>query len=91
MREGEAIRDFRYPDRIVIGSNEKKTFNIMRKLYTPLTNKGSKFFATSRRGAELIKYASNAFLATKITFINELANLCEKSGVNIEDLSLIHI
>ena len=85
---GEAIRDFRYPDRIVIGSNEKKTFNIMRKLYAPLTNKGSKFFTTSRRGAELIKYASNAFLATKITFINELANLCEKSGVNIEDISL---
>ena len=88
LREGEAIRDFRYPDRIVIGSNEKKTFNIMRKLYAPLTNKGSKFFTTSRRGAELIKYASNAFLATKITFINELANLCEKSGVNIEDISL---
>ena len=60
----------------------------MKKLYAPLTNKGSKFFTTSRRGAELIKYASNAFLATKITFINELANLCEKSGVNIEDISL---
>jgi len=88
LREGEAIRDFRYPDRIVIGSNEKKTVNIMKKLYTPLINKGSKFFTTSRRGAELIKYASNAFLATKITFINELANLCEKSGVNIEDISL---
>ena len=88
LREGEAIRDFRYPDRIVIGSNEKKAFNIMRKLYAPLINKGSKFFTTSRRGAELIKYASNAFLATKITFINELANLCEKSGVNIEDISL---
>ena len=88
LREGEAIRDFRYPDRIVIGSNEKKTFNTMRKLYSPLTNKGAKFFTTSRRGAELIKYASNAFLATKITFINELANLCEKSGVNIEDISL---
>ena len=88
LREGEAIRDFRYPDRIVIGSNEKKQFNIMKKLYTPLINKGSKFFTTTRRGAELIKYASNAFLATKITFINELANLCEKSGVNIEDISL---
>ncbi len=88
LREGEAIRDFRYPDRIVIGSNEKKQFNIMKKLYTPLINKGSKFFTTSRKGAELIKYASNAFLATKITFINELANLCEKSGVNIEDISL---
>ena len=60
----------------------------MKKLYLPLTNKGSKFFKTSRRGAELIKYASNAFLATKITFINELANLCEKSGINIEDISL---
>ena len=83
LREGEAIRDFRYPDRIVIGSNEKKAFNIMRKLYAPLINKGSKFFSTSRKGAELIKYASNAFLATKITFINELANLCEKAGVNI--------
>ena len=88
LREGEAIRDFRYPDRIVIGSNEKKVFNIMRKLYSPLINKGAKFFTTSRRGAELIKYASNAFLATKITFINELANLCEKSGVNVEDVSL---
>ena len=88
LREGEAIRDFRYPDRIVIGSNEKKAFKIMKKLYAPLINKGSRYFATSRRGAELIKYASNAFLATKITFINELANLCEKTGVNIEDISL---
>ncbi len=88
LREGEAIRDFRYPDRIVVGSNEKKIFSIMRKLYSPLISKGAKFFTTTRRGAELIKYASNAFLATKITFINELANLCEKSEVNIEDISL---
>ncbi len=88
LREGEAIRDFRFPDRIVVGSNEKKSLSLMRKLYSPLTNKGAKFFTTSRRGAELIKYASNAFLATKITFINELANLCEKSGIKIEDISL---
>ena len=88
LREGEAIRDFRFPDRIVIGSNEKKVFNIMKKLYSPLISKGAKFFTTSRRGAELIKYASNAFLATKITYINELANLCEKCGVDIEDISL---
>ena len=88
LREGEAIRDFRFPDRIVIGSNEKKHFKILKKLYQPLINKGAKFFTTSRRGAELIKYASNAFLATKITFINELANLCEKAGINIEDISL---
>jgi len=88
LREGEAIRDFRYPDRIVIGSNNKKIFKIMKKLYQPLINKGAKFFITSRRGAELIKYASNAFLATKITFINELANLCEKANINVEDISL---
>ncbi len=88
LREGEAIRDFRYPDRIVIGSNNKKVFNKMRTLYAPLISKGAKFFTTSRRGAELIKYASNAFLATKITFINEISNLCEKTGVNVEDISL---
>jgi UDPglucose 6-dehydrogenase len=88
LREGEAIRDFRYPDRIVIGSNNKKIFKIMKNLYQPLINKGSKFFTTTRRSAELIKYASNAFLATKITFINELSNLCEKSNINIEDISL---
>ena len=88
MREGEAIRDFRYPDRIIVGSVEKNSFNIMRSLYLPLINKGAKFFSTNRRGAELIKYASNAFLATKITFINEIANLCEKIEVNIEDISL---
>ena len=88
LREGEAIRDFRYPDRIVIGSNNKNDLKVMRKLYSPLISKGAKFFTTSRRGAELIKYASNAFLATKITFINELANLCEKTGINVEDISL---
>ena len=88
LREGEAIRDFRFPDRIVIGSNNPKIFKLMKKLYTPLINKGATFFTTSRRGAELIKYASNAFLATKITFINELANLCEKTNINIEDISL---
>ena len=88
LREGEAIRDFRFPDRIVIGSDKKKYFKVAKRLYQPLINKGAKFFTTSRRGAELIKYASNAFLATKITFINELANLCEKTNINIEDISL---
>jgi UDPglucose 6-dehydrogenase len=88
LREGEAIRDFRYPDRIIVGSNSKNEFKIMKKLYSSLISKGAKFFTTTRRGAELIKYASNAFLATKITFINELANLCEKTGINIEDVSL---
>jgi UDPglucose 6-dehydrogenase len=88
LREGEAIRDFRYPDRIIVGSNTKNSFKIMKKLYLPLINKGANFFTTNRRGAELIKYASNAFLATKITFINEISNLCEKIGINIEDISL---
>jgi len=88
LREGEAIRDFRFPDRIVIGSNSAHSFKIMKNLYLPLISKGAKFFTTNRRGAELIKYASNAFLATKITFINEIANLCEKTGINVEDISL---
>ena len=88
LREGEAIRDFRYPDRIIIGSNSQNEFKIMKKLYSPLINKGANFFTTSRRGAELIKYAANAFLATKITFINEIANLCEKSGINVKDIAI---
>ena len=88
LREGEAIRDFNYPDRIVIGSNDKKSNVILKNLYSPLISKGAKYFNSSRRTAELIKYASNAFLATKITFINELSNLCEKLSVNIEDISI---
>jgi len=88
LREGEAIRDFRFPDRIVIGTNNTKVIRKLENLYEPLIKKGAVFFSTNRRGAELIKYASNAFLATKISFINELANLCEKTDVNIEDVSL---
>ena len=88
LREGEAIRDFIYPDRIVVGSNDKKSKNILRNLYAPLISKGAKFISTNRRAAELIKYSSNAFLATKITFINEIANLCEKTGVDVEDVSI---
>jgi len=88
LREGEAIRDFNYPDRIVIGTNDKKSGKILKTLYSPLISKGAKYVNCSRRAAELIKYASNAFLATKITFINELSNLCEKIDVNIEDISI---
>ena len=88
LREGEAIRDFIYPDRVVIGTSEKKSNKILKNLYSPLISKGAKYINTSRRAAELIKYASNAFLATKITFINELANLCEKLDINIEDVSI---
>ena len=88
LREGEAIRDFTFPDRVVVGSNDKKSNKILKLLYSPLISKGAHYLNTSRRGAELIKYASNAFLATKITFINELANLCEKVDVNVEDISI---
>jgi UDPglucose 6-dehydrogenase len=88
LREGEAIRDFRFPDRIVIGTNSKKVIKKLESLYNPLIKKGAKFFSTSRRGAEIIKYASNAFLATKISYINEIANLCEKTGVNVEEVSI---
>ena len=88
LREGEAIRDFVYPDRVVIGTNDKKAGRILKNLYSPLISKGASYLQTSRRAAELIKYASNAFLATKITFINEIANLCEKTDINVEDISI---
>jgi UDPglucose 6-dehydrogenase len=88
LREGEAIRDFIYPDRVVVGSNDKRSMRILKNLYSPLISKGAKFISTNRRAAELIKYASNAFLATKITFINEIANLCEKTGIDVEDISI---
>ena len=87
LREGEAIRDFVYPDRVVIGTDSIKANKILKSLYLPIIKKTSRYFNTSRRGAELIKYASNAFLATKISYINELANLCEKTGVDIKDIS----
>ena len=86
LREGEAIRDFIYPDRIVIGTEDKKSNKILKQLYSPLISKGAKYLNTSRRAAELIKYASNAFLATKITYINEIANMCEKLNINVEDV-----
>ena len=87
LREGEAIRDFLYPDRVVIGTDSKRANNIMKNLYIPIIKKRSRYFQTSRRAAELIKYASNAFLATKISYINEIANLCEKSDIDIKEVS----
>ena len=88
LREGEAIRDFKYPDRIVIGTDNKKVIKILANLYDPIIKKGAIYFTTSRRSAELIKYASNAFLATKISYINEIANLCEKAAINTEDIAI---
>ena len=88
LREGDAIRDFRFPDRIIVGSNNNSVIKRLETLYDPIIKKGAKFFSTNRRGAELIKYASNAFLATKISYINEISNLCEKTGVNVEDVAI---
>ena len=88
LREGEAIRDFLYPDRVVIGTGSKKANNKMKSLYLPIIKKKNRYFNTSRKAAELIKYASNAFLATKITFINEIANLCEKASIDVKEVSI---
>ena len=88
LREGEAIRDFINPDRVVVGTNSERANKILKSLYQPIVKKNSRYIKTSRRGAELIKYASNAFLATKISYINELANLCEKTDVDIKDISI---
>ena len=88
LREGEAIRDFLFPDRVVIGTKSSKANNIMKNLYLPIIKKKNRYFHTSRRAAELIKYASNAFLATKISYINEIANLCEKSNIDVKEVAI---
>ena len=77
-----------FPDRVVIGTNSKKANNILKNLYSPIVKKKGRYFNTSRRAAEVIKYAANAFLATKITFINEISNLCEKLNVDVTDVSV---
>jgi UDPglucose 6-dehydrogenase len=87
LREGAAIGDFMRPDRVVIGSNEPEATELMRELYRPLYLIETPFVITSIEGAELIKYAANAFLATKISFINEIANLCEKVGCDVHDVA----
>ena len=87
LREGAAIEDFKRPDRIVIGSEDEAARGVMSELYRPLFLNQSPLLFTARRTAELIKYAANAFLATKITFINEIADLCEAVGANVQDVS----
>ncbi len=87
LREGAAIGDFKRPDRIVIGAHDQRARNIMRDIYRPLFLNQSPLVFTTRRTAELIKYAANAFLATKITFINEMADLCEAVGADVQDVS----
>ncbi|MEP3420558.1 MAG: UDP-glucose/GDP-mannose dehydrogenase family protein [Erythrobacter sp.] len=87
LREGAAIGDFKRPDRIVIGAEDDFGRDVMREVYRPLFLNESPILFTERRTSELIKYAANAFLATKITFINEMADLCEKVGANVQDVS----
>ena len=87
LREGAAIGDFKRPDRIVVGSDVEWARDVMRAVYRPLFLNESPMLFTSRRSSELIKYAANAFLATKITFINEMADLCEKLGADVQDVS----
>ncbi|MBV7265643.1 UDP-glucose dehydrogenase family protein [Erythrobacter ani] len=87
LREGAAIGDFKHPDRIVIGTEDDFGREVMREVYRPLFLNESPILFVDRRTSELIKYAANAFLATKITFINEMADLCEKVGANVQDVS----
>src|SRR5216683_6560727 len=87
LREGAAIEDFKRPDRVVVGTEDERARRVMRELYRPLYINETPILFTSRRTAELIKYAANAFLATKITFINEMAELCEKVGGNVQEVA----
>jgi UDPglucose 6-dehydrogenase len=87
LREGAAVHDFKHPDRIIIGTDDEMAREVMREIYRPLHLNASPIMFTDRRSAELIKYASNAFLATKITFINEIADLSEKIGANVQDVA----
>jgi UDPglucose 6-dehydrogenase len=87
LREGAAIRDFKHPDRIVVGTDEPRAREVMAELYRPLYLNAAPIVYTSRRTAELIKYAANAFLATKITFINEIADLCEQVGADVQQVA----
>ena len=87
LREGSAVQDFTHPDRVVIGSESERAHTIMKDVYRSLYLNETPYIETNLETAEMIKYASNAFLAVKITFINEVANLCEKVGANVQDVA----
>ncbi len=87
LREGSAVEDFMNPDRIIIGVESKKAKETLKELYRPITKKGAKLMITDIKSAELIKYASNAFLAAKVTFINEVANLCDEVGADVREVA----
>ncbi|MBA4211440.1 MAG: UDP-glucose 6-dehydrogenase, partial [Parvibaculum sp.] len=87
LREGAAIDDFMRPDRVVVGTDSERAREVMRRIYRPLFLNETPVLFTDRRTSELTKYAANAFLATKITFINEMADLCEAAGANVQDVA----
>jgi UDPglucose 6-dehydrogenase len=87
LREGAAIRDFKHPDRIVVGTDDERARTVISEIYRPLYLNQAPIMYTGRRTAELIKYAANAFLATKITFINEIADLAERTGADVQDVA----
>jgi UDPglucose 6-dehydrogenase len=87
LREGAAIHDFKHPDRIVVGTHDERAKKVVAEIYRPLSLNQAPILYTDRRTAELIKYAANAFLATKITFINEIADLCEKVGADVQEVA----
>jgi len=87
LREGAAIEDFKRPDRVVIGTEDPRAREVMEEVYRPLSLNAPPLFFVNRRTSELTKYAANAFLATKITFINEIADLCEKVGADVQDVA----
>jgi UDPglucose 6-dehydrogenase len=87
LREGAAIHDFKHPDRIVVGTKDERAKKVIAEIYRPLSLNQAPILYTTRRTAELIKYAANAFLATKITFINEIADLCEKVGADVQEVA----
>ncbi|KIZ38288.1 MULTISPECIES: UDP-glucose/GDP-mannose dehydrogenase family protein [Rhodopseudomonas] len=87
LREGAAIRDFKFPDRIVVGTSDERARKVLGEIYRPLSLNQAPLMFTARRTAELIKYAANAFLATKITFINEIADLAEKVGADVQEVA----
>jgi UDPglucose 6-dehydrogenase len=88
LKEGAAVQDFLKPDRVVIGSSSKRAIDIMKELFAPFVRTGNPMIVMSERSAELTKYVANAFLATKISFMNEIANLCEKVGADVDDVRI---
>ena len=86
LKEGAAIKDFMHPDRVVVGSNNEESTNLMKRLYAPFTVSSNRFISMDIRSAEMTKYAANAMLATKISFINEISNICEKVGADVNQV-----